>query len=140
MENKKTGKLTPLANGNIKRKHAILKKICFSSIFVCHPRRMLRIKSNCRFLLLAFLTISTLLLLFTVTEFEHQSSPIIRDIVYRTQNKIEEIKKNLPEDHLLVAKSNANEKLRVDKKYLLHLGLPANADDINIEVFCIKYF
>ena len=100
----------------------------------CHPRRMLRVKSNCRFLLLAILTLSTLMLLFTVTEIDRQNSPVIQDILYRAKDEIEDVKKNLQEDNLLLKKKRSEEKLRVDKKYLLALGLPANPDDINFEV------
>ena len=143
--NYKRRRITQKENGNKNRKHTtLLKKICFSSfikkdkIFGCHPRRMLRIKSNCRFMLLALLTISTLMLLFTITEFENQRYPVIQDIVDKPQDKFENIKKNFEDEHYLEEKRNADEKLRVNKKYLIHLGLPANADDIITEVFIPK--
>ena len=112
-----------------------LKMICFSSLFACHPRRMLRIKSNCRFLLLAVLTLSTLMLLFTVTEFDNQNSPVIQDSIFEKRDEIEDAKKGIEEKHLPVEKGNGEEKLRVDKHHLRLLGLPTYPDDIYIEVF-----
>ena len=133
---KKNCRFTQKSNGNNSRKQStLLKQICCSSFFGCHPRRMLRIKSNCRFLLLAVLTLSTLMLLFTVTEFDHQNSPVIQDTIYEIKDEIEDVKKNLHVGNSFPKKRNGEETLRVDKKHLLNLGLPAYPDDINIEVF-----
>ena len=107
-------------------------------LFACHPRRTLRIKSNCRFMLLALVTLCTLMLLFTVTEIDNQNSPVIQDFLYRDENVLKDTKKLPLEDQEPTSnKRYGDEKLRVDKKYLVSLGLPANSDDINIEVLII---
>ena len=125
----------PFLGSKKRHQSTLIKKICFSSIFACHPRRMLRIKSNCRFLLLAILTLSTLMMLFTVTDFEHPNTPVIEDTINEAKEQIENVKKNLHEGNLLVRKRNGEEKLRVDKKYLISLGLPVYKDDVQIEVY-----
>ena len=108
-------------------------------IFACHPRRTLRIKSNCRFMLLALVTLCTLMLLFTVTEINNQNPPVIQDILYRDEKVLKDTKKLPPEDQEpTLNKKYGDKKLRVDKKYLVSLGLPANTDDINIEVLSIN--
>ena len=134
-ENNTVKKLGQMANGSSSIKPSTLcKKICFSFL---HPRRLLRIKSSCRFLLLATLTLSTLILLFTITEMDRRS-PVIHDFVEDTQNKFDHLKKDLEADTLLVGKSSEDKRLRVDKKHLIQLGLPANPDDINNEVGCMQ--
>ena len=85
-------------------------------------------------MLLAILTLSTLMLLFTVTDFEHPNSPVIQDSFEEAKEQIEIVKKNLNEGNLLVRKRKGEEKLRVDKKYLISLGLPVYPDDVYIEV------
>ena len=78
------------------------------------------------------------MLLFTVTEINNQNSPVIQDIIYRDDNVLKDTKKIPPEDQEpTLNKKYGDEKLRVDKKYLVSLGLPANSDDINIEVLII---
>ena len=86
-------------------------------------------------MLLALVTLCTLMLLFTVTEIDNQNSPVIQDILYRDENVLKDTKKLPPEDQGPTLNNKyGDEKLRVDKKYLVSLGLPANSDDINIEV------
>ena len=134
-KNKKINRFNQTFLGSTKRNQStLIKKICFSSIFACHPRRMLRIKSNCRFLLLAILTLSTLMLLFTVTDFEHPNTPVIEDTINEAKEQIENVKKNLHEGNLLVRKRNGEEKLRVDQKYLISLGLPVYPDDVYLDI------
>ena len=134
-QKKSRERLDKICGGNKKRiKSTICKKLYFSSVFACHPRRMLRIKSNCRFLLLAVLTLSTLMLLFTVTDFEHPNYPVIKDSFDEAKEIVETVEKNLHETNSLVRKPKVEEKLRVDKSYLIALGLPVYPDDVFIEV------
>ena len=89
-------------------------------------------------MLLALVTLCTLMLLFTVTEIDNQNSPVIQDILYQDENLLKDTKKLPPEDQEpTLNKKYGDEKLRVDIKYLVSLGLPANSDDINIEVLII---
>ena len=130
----RTRKTNRFLNGSGNRKHKTLTQ----KLFACHPRRTLRIKSNCRFMLLALVTLCTLMLLFTVTEIDNQNSPVIQDILYQDENLLKDTKKLPPEDQEpTLNKKYGDEKLRVDIKYLVSLGLPANSDDINIEVLII---
>ena len=134
---KRTRKSNSFLNGGGNRKHTTWTQ----KLFACHPRRTLRIKSNCRFMLLALVTLCTLMLLFTVTEIENQNSPVIQDILYRDENVLKDTKKLPPEDQEpTLNKKYGDKKLRVDKKYLVSLGLPANPDDINIEVLSINAY
>ena len=92
-------------------------------------------------MLLALVTLCTLMLLFTVTEINNQNSPVIQDIIYRDDNVLKDTKKLPPEDQEpTLNKKYGDEKLRVDKKYLVSLGLPADFDDITIEVLIINSF
>lgn len=92
-------------------------------------------------MLLALVTLCTLMLLFTVTEINNQNSPVIQDIIYRDDNVLKDTKKLPPEDQEpTLNKKYGDEKLRVDKKYLVSLGLPTNPDDITIEVIIINSF
>ena len=92
-------------------------------------------------MLLALVTLCTLMLLFTVTEIDNQNSPVIQDIIYRDDNVLKDTKKLPPEDQEpTLNKKYGDEKLRVDKKYLVSLGLPADSDDITIEVLIINSF
>ena len=74
------------------------------------------------------------MLLFTVTDFEHPNSPVIEDTINEAIEQIENVKKNLHEGHLLVRKRNGEEKLRVDQKYLISLGLPVYPDDVYLDI------
>lgn len=74
------------------------------------------------------------MLLFTVTDFEHPNSPVIKDSFEEAKEIVETVEKNLHERNSLVKKNDVEEKLRVDKKYLITLGLPLYPDDIVIEV------
>ena len=81
------------------------------------------------------------MLLFTVTEINNQNSPVIQDIIYRDDNVLKDTKKLPPEDQEpTLNKKYGDKKLRVDKKYLVSLGLPTNPDDITIEVIIINSF
>ena len=92
-------------------------------------------------MLLALVTLCTLMLLFTVTEIDNQNSPVIQDILYQDENLLKDTKKLPPEDQEpTLNKKYGDEKLRVDKKYLVSLGLPTNPDDITIEVIIINSF
>ena len=74
------------------------------------------------------------MLLFTVTDFEHPNTPVIEDTINEAKEQIENVKKNLHEGHLLVRKRNGEEKLRVDQKYLISLGLPVYPDDVYLDI------
>ena len=74
------------------------------------------------------------MLLFTVTDFEHPNSPVIEDTINEAKEQIENVKKNLHEGNLLVRKRNGEEKLRVDQKYLISLGLPVYPDDVYLDI------
>ena len=74
------------------------------------------------------------MLLFTVTDFEHPNTPVIEDTINEAKEQIENVKKNLHEGNLLVRKRNGEEKLRVDQKYLISLGLPVYPDDVYLDI------